>query len=162
MKFLLKRRIGISSSIEAIVMLAAVFGSFSSLIFDEVYNSFIISYFPNYPENGDSLLILSSFSVICLFLILISLYLIEIYRTYVPYIQEDFIENGKTYTCKYYPTKNIRKYYYEGKLHRENDAALIYYNKKLNKNIGIWYINGEQIEESQVKIKIQQHKIDAF
>lgn len=70
----------------------------------------------------------------------------KLYQTSIPFEKKYFKEDHKEYEIQEFPIYNITKYYYKGKLHRENVAAIEFLNdNKYSSFMNTWFFHGEKI-----------------
>ena len=157
MKFLLKKRYGYLSKFYFCFNTSIILSlTFTGIIF--LFGSNVELSFTNFLQYT-FILFLG-----CLFIFWVANVLIEQYRARIPYKIENITENNKNYIVKYFPIEHCRKFIYEGKLHRENGAAVEYVNENGmgSKFLNQYYWNGKQINQKDFHLYIKQEKINQF
>lgn len=95
-----------------------------------------------------------------LFLILYGIvsYFLDILRERIPYKKENIIEDEKEYEVHYYQAFNLKKYYYNGKLHREKDAAQVAISEDYYFSDKKFYLFDHEVKEENLKKMILMKK----
>lgn len=89
----------------------------------------------------------------------LSFLFIHFLRFTIPYEKETIYEKQKKYEIHLFPILGIKKFYYKGKIHREEGAAIIssddsFYDK--------YYLNGKEVEKELFEKKKIKNKLTEF
>lgn len=87
-----------------------------------------------------------------------SFYFVSFLRKNIPYEKTICVEANKTYEIHHFPTLGTIKYYHNGKLHRELDAAVID-NITSDKS---YYLNGSEFSKEDFEKEFIKQKINIF
>ncbi len=126
---------------------------------------FVASIFPTYlllqivPNSGMVIIFYGMSYLVLRCFIQISHFFIIGLRFKFPYETINIQEGQKTYQVQIFPYIHKRQYFFKGKLHRENNAAIVYKNVPEDNE---WYVHGEKIEKTDINKKIMKSKIIGF
>lgn len=154
LKFFLKCKFGLLESFDIIFILfilPSTIISFALSLFNELNSArFIEGYVFSWINLFKAFIQVPFFLILFLIVYSIFSYFLNKLREKIPYKKEKIIEDGKEYEVHYYPVFNLKKYYHNGKLHREKDTAYIaileeYFSDKK------FYLFGNEVKEENFK-----------
>jgi hypothetical protein len=164
-KFILKKHTGLSDYllhfeflIAAIAFVAA--GLNLSLFFVD-YNK-TMSSFDFFIQGVFCLLIPFICFCVAMGFILFMLWLVCYLRYNIPYEKEIVYEKEKKYEVHFFPILYLKKYYHNGKIHREEGAAIIYCFEHQLSNKDKYYLNNIEIPKEKFESQKIKNKVSVF
>ena len=167
MRVLLKKQFEDDLSCKVLTFSTLVLAGILSFILQQyVIDSFVIDFLnEEVKQNKENVIIFSWFvaaipsTLISFVLCICYIFFIDNLRENVAYKVEKIREGNKLYTVKYF--ERFKKYYYNGKLHREKGVSISFYH--FGKGLyDSYYLNGVEIKKEEFLIKLQQNRISEF
>lgn len=154
-KFFLKGKFGLLERSDIVIILfilPSTIISFALFLFNEANSArFIENHVFSWISIFKAFIQVPIFFILFLILYNIISYFLNKLREKIPYKKEKIIEDGKEYEVHYYPVFNLKKYYHNGKLHREKDAAYIAISEEEDFSDRKFYLFGNEVKEENFK-----------
>ena len=166
-KFFLKGKFGLLEKFDVILILfilPSICISFGMALFKEEQSVKIVEgYVFSWINVFKTFIQFPIFLILFLILYGIISYFLDILRERIPYKKEKIIEDEKEYEVHYYPAFNLKKYYYNGKPHREKEAAHVAISEDYYFLDKKFYLFGHEVKEENFrKMLLIKKKMDLF
>tara|TARA_Y100001960_G_C14784285_1_gene890594 strand:+ start:17862 stop:18371 length:510 start_codon:yes stop_codon:yes gene_type:complete len=164
--FFLKRKFGLSERVDVILALFILHSICMCFILSLFSESQLFKIIENFEFNWINLIIIFSqlpiFFIPFLFSYGIINSFLETLREKIPYKKEKIIEAGKEYEVHYYPVFNLKKYYHNGKLHREKEAAYVAISENCEFSGKKFYLFGNEVKKEDFEKTLLKNKVVLF